>query len=205
MFRRMTSYNGPRPNRRWGTTTDGDNRLGMGPGIALVDATLSGDVNQVQLLRDYFGNQSLATAAAIVTQRAIGLREDFDDELVMELTHVHLGSWANYDEFIIRRHDAFHAASAAIHSARRQILGSLRHHMRAALASNDTDMPPVYRPNKLLTGRSITSTFGLAYGTTLTFVHMATSWGYDPEEVLRVYRASTAAAYAHPAEGPPLA
>lgn len=71
----------------------------MGPSLALVDATLSRDVSQVHLLRHHFRNQTLATAAATVTQRAMTLRDEFDEELVVELTHAHLATWGAYDEF----------------------------------------------------------------------------------------------------------
>lgn len=71
---------------------DGDNYLGMGPALPLVDATFSGDVENIRLLRAQFGNPQLATAAAQVSQRAMTLREDLDEELVMEVTHAPLAT-----------------------------------------------------------------------------------------------------------------
>lgn len=70
--------------RRWGTTTDGDNHFGMGPALALVDATLSGDAEHGSHLRGLFGNAELPAAAAQVSPRALTLREVFDEELVMK-------------------------------------------------------------------------------------------------------------------------
>lgn len=121
----------------------------MGPGLAPVDATLFGDVSQVHLLHHHFGNQTLATAVVTVAQRAMTLRDEFDEELVMELTHAHLATWGDYDEFIIGKRDRLRMASEAIRSARNQALRELRHSMRAALAWEDDMKPPAYTPNRL--------------------------------------------------------
>jgi hypothetical protein len=56
----------------------------MGPALALVDATLSGDAEHGSHLRGLFGNAELPAAAAQVSPRALTLREVFDEELVMK-------------------------------------------------------------------------------------------------------------------------
>lgn len=63
-------------------------------------------------------------------------------------------------------------ASGTIRSARSQALRELRHSIRAALAWEDDMTPPRYRPNRLFISAGLAVTFGLAYKTSLTFVHM---------------------------------
>lgn len=122
----------------------------------------------------------------------MALRDDFDEELVLELTHAHLATWGVYDESFIRKRDRLRMASVAIRSARSQALREVRYSMRAALAWEEDMTPPVYKPNRLFVGTGLDSTFGLAYKTTLTFVHMATTIGRDPDDVLGQYRAEVA-------------
>lgn len=114
-------------------------QTGMGPGLALVDAALSGDAQQVHTLKTVFGNRTLTMSASHVASRAIGLRQDFDDELVMELSHFHLAAWDAYDEFIVRRRDRWRAGSAAIREARRHALRYLKHLMRATTTDLESE------------------------------------------------------------------
>lgn len=101
-------------------------------------------------------------------------RDDFDEELVMELTHPHLATWGVYDEFIIRKQARLRMASGVIECARSRALRELRHSLRAALAWEDDMTSQRYRPNRLFISAGPAVTYGLAYMTTLTFVHMST-------------------------------
>ncbi|GAA4266622.1 hypothetical protein GCM10022256_22340 [Frondihabitans peucedani] len=52
--------------------------------------------------------------------------------------------------------------------------------------------PPAHNPNRLFIGPSADMTFGLAYKTTMTFVHMSRTSGRDPDDVLAHFRVEVA-------------
>jgi hypothetical protein len=181
-----------------GSTTNHKD-TGLGPGLALIDATLASEPEQVETLRWVVGNHALALSAARVVAEAMTLAPDFDEELVMEFSHVHLSTWCAYDDIVIRKQDRWRAASSPIRIARRSALRGLNHYGRHTNTdSRDRGHPPAYRPNVLFVGRGLNSTFGIAYAATLTVVHLATTHGRDLDDVLDKYRAIAATHFARP-------
>ena len=164
----------------------------MGPGLALLDATLEGEPDNVRFLSAQVGNHVLAASVGEVARRVMSLRGGFDEELVVDLQHAHLASWSAYDEFIIRKRDRFGRASFAIRAARSEALRLLGHWMRAVSAHTSDSGPGRYRPNPLLLGRSDDVTFGLGYMAALTFIHLTSTSGRDPDDTLEELRASLA-------------
>lgn len=204
MSSRDTGALNRRPGKGWGTTIN-DTHHGMGPGLALIDAILSGEVESVYFLRQNIGNQALAESCAEVIRRALELRSEFDEELVMDLAHVHLSTWRAYDDIVIRKRDRWRFLSAAIRIARSRSLRGLRHYGMHATTDSDVALPPLYRPNALFIGGGVQHTFGIAYASTLTLIHLAASSGRDPDDVVGEYRAITARQQIRPPEVQPSA
>ncbi|MBF4616205.1 hypothetical protein [Curtobacterium sp. VKM Ac-1376] len=164
----------------------------MGPGLALLDETLEGEPDNVRFLNTYVGNHTLAASVGEVTRKALSLRGGFDEELVVNLHHAHLVSWSAYDEFIIRKRDRFGRASFAIRAARAEAVRLLGHWMRFASPGTSNAAPARYRPNALLLGAGQDVAFGLGYMAALTFTHMTSTSGRDPDDTLEELRASLA-------------
>lgn len=199
VHRRGTAF-----GRITGDTTDGAG-IGMGPGLALIDTTLDGAVEQIRVLRQVVGNVELARSACEVERRVVGLEEGINGEFLMKLEHAHVSDWGAYDDIVIRKRDRRGAWSPAIRAARAFALRNVRHDRTAGLVDAERPVPPVPLRFPLIVGESLRFTFGIAYVTTRTFIHMAASDGRDPDEVLAEYMAMTVGRLAVLPEDLPLA
>ncbi|WIB65615.1 hypothetical protein [Curtobacterium sp. MCBD17_040] len=166
--------------------------LGIGPALALIDATLAGDNVQVRLLRRTFGNLVLAGSVARAIHQFLDLRDVFDEDLVLELMSLHLSTWGAYDDFVIRQRDRLQRAAVAIRGARRLAFRTFDHYMRYAIVDAEDVHTVEPRVNPLLISRSLTNTYAMAYVASMTFVHLTTAAGLDPEDMLEQYRAAAA-------------
>jgi hypothetical protein len=61
-----------------------ENDLGIGPGLALIDVVLDGKPESVRLLHEVVGYRALLTSVGEVTRRAVGLRDDFEEDVVLD-------------------------------------------------------------------------------------------------------------------------
>jgi hypothetical protein len=169
-----------------GDTTDGAG-IGMGSGLALIDTTVGGAVEQIGVLRQVVGNVELARSACGV----VGLEEGINGEFLMNLVHAQVSDWGADDNIVIRKRDRRGAWSPAIRAAPAFALLSIRYVRTAAMVDAERPVPPVPRRFPIIVGESLRFTFGVAHPTTQTFIHMAASDGRDSDEVLAVYRAMT--------------
>jgi hypothetical protein len=81
-----------------------DTAIGTGIGIALVDAVLEGDREQVERIHELFPAFELISAAAAAERSALALTGLFSRDFVFSLHDAHRQT-LNYREFVLRRRD----------------------------------------------------------------------------------------------------
>lgn len=174
-----------------------DTAIGTGIGIALVDAVLEGDREQVERIHELFPAFELVSAAAAVERSALALTGLFSRDFVFSLHDAHRQT-LNYRAFVLRRRDRFGSGSAAVRFARHHAQRQLQMYLRAVAVPAPAVPRQPARPSS--GGGALAGVFGAGYATALSLTHIAAETERHHDELLAELRACIAAERVLPPE-----